>query len=134
MFLNGLKACNFNKVFSCEICEIPTQVFSCEICEIFKNTYFEEHLRATASEMIIYHSFFRVKLQGAYYFWFSFLFSQKRLTQCFNHGETSQLIWRINQFVGNKAKGWWISKRWLQENKAGQILMHIHEMHLCTRG
>ena len=30
----------------------PTQVFSCEICEIFKNTYFEEHLRTTASEFI----------------------------------------------------------------------------------
>ena len=27
----------------------PTQVFSCEFCEIFKNTYFEEHLRTTAS-------------------------------------------------------------------------------------
>ena len=26
----------------------PTQVFSCEIYEIFKNTYFEEHLRKTA--------------------------------------------------------------------------------------
>ena len=29
----------------------PTQVFYCEICEFFKNTYFEEHLRRTASEM-----------------------------------------------------------------------------------
>ena len=29
--------------------EIPTQVFSCEYCEIFKDTYFEEHLRTTAS-------------------------------------------------------------------------------------
>ena len=29
--------------------ETPTQVFSCEICEIFKNTYFEEHLRTTDS-------------------------------------------------------------------------------------
>ena len=27
----------------------PAQVFSCEIYEIFKNTYFEEHLRTTAS-------------------------------------------------------------------------------------
>ena len=27
--------------------ETPTQVFSCEICEIFKNAYFEEHLRTT---------------------------------------------------------------------------------------
>ena len=26
----------------------PTQVFSCEICEFFKNTYFQEHLPATA--------------------------------------------------------------------------------------
>ena len=25
-----------------------TQVFSCEICKIFKNVYFEEHLRTTA--------------------------------------------------------------------------------------
>ena len=30
--------------------ETPIQVFPCEICEIFKNTYFEEHLRTTASE------------------------------------------------------------------------------------
>ena len=27
----------------------PAQVFSCEICKIFKNTYFDEHLRTTAS-------------------------------------------------------------------------------------
>ena len=27
----------------------PTQVFCCETCEIFKNAYFEEQLRATAS-------------------------------------------------------------------------------------
>ena len=29
--------------------ETPTQVLSCECCGIFKNTYFEEHLRTTAS-------------------------------------------------------------------------------------
>ena len=29
--------------------ETPTQMFSCEYCEIFKNTYFEELLRTTAS-------------------------------------------------------------------------------------
>ena len=29
--------------------ETPTQVFSCEYCEIFKNTYFEEHLRTAAN-------------------------------------------------------------------------------------
>ena len=27
----------------------PTQMFSCEYCEIFKNTYFEKHLRTAAS-------------------------------------------------------------------------------------
>ena len=36
---------SFNKVK-----ETPTQVFSCEDYEIFKNTYFEEHLQAAASE------------------------------------------------------------------------------------
>ena len=30
--------------------ETSTQVFSCEICEIYKNTYFEEHLRTIASD------------------------------------------------------------------------------------
>ena len=30
--------------------ETPGQVFSYEFCEIFKDTYFEEHLRATASD------------------------------------------------------------------------------------
>ena len=29
--------------------ETPIQVFFCEYCEIFKNTYFEKHLRTTAS-------------------------------------------------------------------------------------
>ena len=28
----------------------PTPVFSCEICKMFKNIYFEEHLRTTASK------------------------------------------------------------------------------------
>ena len=28
-------------------------MFSCEICEIFKNTYFEEHLRTTASDILV---------------------------------------------------------------------------------
>ena len=28
--------------------ETPAIVFSCEICEIFRNIYFEEHLRKTA--------------------------------------------------------------------------------------
>ena len=32
--------------------ENPTQVFSCEICEIFKNIYFEEHLRTTAYQLL----------------------------------------------------------------------------------
>ena len=34
-----------------EVCflETPTQVFSCKDCKIFKNTYFEKHLRTVAS-------------------------------------------------------------------------------------
>ena len=40
-----------------QLCWSPTQVLSCEYCEIFKNTYFEEktyfeeHLRTTASKI-----------------------------------------------------------------------------------
>ena len=40
----GLTSCNYK--------ETPTQVFSYGICEIFKNTYFEEHLRVVASDII----------------------------------------------------------------------------------
>ena len=32
--------------------ESPAQVFSCAICETFKNIFFAEHFRATASEPI----------------------------------------------------------------------------------
>ena len=28
--------------------DTPTQMFSCANCEVFKNTYFEEHLRTAA--------------------------------------------------------------------------------------
>ena len=52
---------------------------------------------------------------------FKFPFSQTRLAQCLDHIETGQLILRVNQFVGNKAKEQ-ISKRWVQENKACQIV------------
>ena len=40
-------------------------MFSCEICEIFKNTYFEEHVRKTVSNntyfqpILILHQFYR---------------------------------------------------------------------------
>ena len=30
--------------------EIMAQMFSCEFCEIFKNTFFTEHLRRSASD------------------------------------------------------------------------------------
>ena len=30
--------------------ETPAQVFSSEYCKIFKNTYFEKHMRTAASE------------------------------------------------------------------------------------
>ena len=33
--------------------KIATQVLSCEYCDIFKNTYFEEHLRTAASILLI---------------------------------------------------------------------------------
>ena len=39
---SGLRACNFIRTLS-------THLFSYEYCEIFKNTFFEEHLRGAAS-------------------------------------------------------------------------------------
>ena len=39
----GFQACDFIKK------ETPTQLSSCEIRKIFEKTYFEEHLRTTAS-------------------------------------------------------------------------------------
>ena len=48
------EACNFVKK------KTLAQVLSCEFCEISKNTFFTEHLRATASgshSFICYHSF-----------------------------------------------------------------------------
>ena len=45
----------FNKVACLQryFKETSTQVFFCEICEIFKNTYFEQHLRTFASGLIM---------------------------------------------------------------------------------
>ena len=43
LFWYAPKACNFIKK------ETLAQVFFCEFCEIFKNTFFTEHLRTTAS-------------------------------------------------------------------------------------
>ena len=45
-FVVGIKAYSFVKTF---IEMRLQQVFSCKIREIFRNTYFEEHLRTTAS-------------------------------------------------------------------------------------
>ena len=45
---NLARVCNFIKK------EALGQVFSCEFCRIFKNTFFKEHLRATAS---VYNTF-----------------------------------------------------------------------------
>ena len=42
----GPRTCNF----------ITKKLQSCEICEIFKNPYFEEHLRTTASKFSLYFS------------------------------------------------------------------------------
>ena len=36
----------FNKV--ADLKETPTQLFFCKYCEIFRNNYFEEHLRTAA--------------------------------------------------------------------------------------
>ena len=40
--------------------EIPTQVFPCESCEMFKNTFFTEHLWATASVVLLLRVYWRI--------------------------------------------------------------------------
>ena len=47
MLLPTLQASNFIKK------EIPKQLFSCETSKIFKNTYFVEHTRKTASVALL---------------------------------------------------------------------------------
>ena len=38
-----------SRYWRCSIKKTQTQVFFCEFCNIFKNTFFTEHLRATAA-------------------------------------------------------------------------------------
>ena len=51
----SLKDCSFSTYakFS-EKVTFSTQVFSCKIFKIFKNTYFEEHLRTAASTLYMF--------------------------------------------------------------------------------
>ena len=54
LYFNKFTGCNFTKK------EALTQFFSCEFREIFKNTFFTEHLRTTASDpspLLLLHSF-----------------------------------------------------------------------------
>ena len=43
---------------SLQLCEIPAQMFSCKFCKYFKNTFFIEHLRTTASLSFKYKTWF----------------------------------------------------------------------------
>ena len=48
--------CSIKKVVLKNFAKTPAQVFSCEFCEISKNTFFTEHLWATASTNTHKHS------------------------------------------------------------------------------
>ena len=51
------KSLSFNKVAGCLQCYLKrgsTKVLSCEFCEISKNTFFMEHILATASEKDVF--------------------------------------------------------------------------------
>ena len=57
--------------------ETLRQMFSCEYCEIYKNTYFEEYLRAAA--FILSHFHTRTKLFGFLMdFFFSYITNDSR--------------------------------------------------------
>ena len=63
---------NFSKLKGKHLCqsiinatllkETLVQVFSCEFCEIFKNTFFTEHFRTTASVIIKYFLCYNFRL------------------------------------------------------------------------
>ena len=52
MQLRKARRMNKESDWSVYLKQTPTQVFFCEIWKIFKNTFFEEHLRTTASNII----------------------------------------------------------------------------------
>ena len=83
LFWQSYKACNFIKE------ETPTQVLSYEYWEIFKNTFFEEHLRTAVSE-ITFLQFIRFFLAGK--------FSSKFVT---NLHFTKSDLWKTNVCLCN---------------------------------
>ena len=55
--------------------KVNNKMFFCEFCEIFKNLYFKEHLRTSASASVLKNSCsgkFHVKLPRKYAFFFFF--------------------------------------------------------------
>ena len=72
--------------------ETPTQLFSYEHCKIFKNTYFEEHLKTPAHEYrFTYH--FRVLLQRPHFIAVLSIKEQRRFKRCKDNVVLST-IWR----------------------------------------
>ena len=61
------EACNFIK-------KVLAKVFFSEFCEIFKNTFFAEHLRMTASDVlmqvVVIQSRFKLRLFGLFFAFF----------------------------------------------------------------
>ena len=117
-------ACIFTKK------ETLTQVFSCEFCENRKNTFFTEHLWATASILIhftYWNKFRQFRIPTIFYIILSFIYLRETTSWTldvlytinlrplclgfFNpstsshHIETSQLICGINQLTGFHMKG-----------------------------
>ena len=71
------EACNFIKK------ETLAQVFSCEFCKISKNTFFTEHLLATASALSL---FFQTAYISGYGFKSSYSHLNFRFHACFEQG------------------------------------------------
>ena len=87
------------------------QLFSCEFCEISKNTFFTEHVWATAWLYKLHRSYLII--------YFNANLVQTSWSKNFKYQRYLVII-LFAYFVGNKAKGR-ISKRVLQENKAHEF-------------
>ena len=92
--------------------ETLAQVFSCEFCKIYRNTFFTEHLRATASAFIFSTSaFFLIRLSFEY-----FLKVPSRFIVCYLYLVFFNVI-RIRQRTCHIFPFWCISSRLLVQTK-----------------
>ena len=81
--------------------ETPTQVFSCEFCEFFKNTFFTEHLRKTASVaynlrcLRLLSRVLALVITQIFNFWFLIFISVREFSADHKWENSSCILWEV---------------------------------------